>query len=148
MVSVAVESAPAAKKGKRSATAAGLAAPPERVPAGRGGVTVAPGLAGPAPGLGVPSIAAMQPQLSADPRMYAGAYGRGVVAPPAPGVAAPAPGVAAPSPGVPPTVPVVTPPLSVVGPQYGRGVPPPQPPYGGRGAGSRRPPADDTRRMR
>lgn len=81
VVSIAVETPPPPKKNKRTASMAGLAAPPDRpAPMGRG--MPAPGLAGPAPGLGGPSLAAMQPQLSSTPQMYQQPpYGRG--APPA-----------------------------------------------------------------
>ncbi|KAI0562713.1 Small nuclear ribonucleoprotein-associated protein B [Gracilaria domingensis] len=73
---MAVESPPAPKKGKRSATAAGLPVP-ERAPPGRGDALAA--LAAPAPGLGGPA----QPQLAAQPRMYAPPpYARGAPAPP------------------------------------------------------------------
>lgn len=79
MVSMAVENAPAPKKGKRTATAAGLPVADRAAP-GRGEVMAA--LNAPAQGLGGPA----QPQLSAQPRMYAplpGAYpGSGVAPPP------------------------------------------------------------------
>lgn len=138
VVSVAVESAPAANKGKRSATAAGLPPGPDRVPAGRGTLEAPPGLAGPAPGLGVPNLAAIQPQLSADPRMYTNAYGRGVVVPPAPVGPLHVPM------GIPP-LPAGTAPVPTAGAPYGRGagsgsVPPP---YGGHGMPVRRGQPDD-----
>lgn len=90
VVSVAVESAPTATKKttKRTAEEAGLPSEIPRTMAGRGSMTIppvvgvptvmpAPGLAGPAPGLGAPAIAMMQPQLSADPRLYGAPSGRG-----------------------------------------------------------------------
>lgn len=116
VVSIAVESAPPPKKGKRTAAVAGLAPPPERMaPMGRG--MAAPGLAGPVPGLGGPSLAAMQPQLSSNPQMYqAPGYGRG-----APGPAAYGRGI--PPIGMPPTsaFPPARPPMPMP-PNYGRGM--------------------------
>ena len=119
VVSIAVESPPAPKKGKRSATAAGLAAQPDRLaPTGRG--MAAPGLAGPAPGLGGASLAAMQPQLSSNPQLYQPPpYGRG--GPPMPAYGR---GMA--------------PPMGIPAPQaYGNGVRPgmPMPPPPGYGRG-------------
>lgn len=112
VVSIAVESAPAPKKGKRTASQAGLAAPPERLAPGAGRGMAAPGLAGPAPGLGGPSIAAMQPQLSSNPQLYKTAsYGQ--APPPAPYGRGMPPGPAYPNPGA---APVGMPP-----PGYGRG---------------------------
>lgn len=119
VVSVAVESAPPPKKGKRTAAQAGLPPMAQRAAAmGRGMTLPAPGLAGPVPGLGGPSLAAMQPQLSSNPQMY-----------PAPVYGQPMPPMAAYGRGIP--VGGMPPPAQAY-PTMGRGAPV-QPPFG-RGA--------------
>lgn len=96
VISIAVESPPPPKDRKRPVSALGAVQTGRTAPLGRGA-----NLSAPAPGLAGP-IAAMQPQMSANPQMYQQAppygrggpvpmapYGRGMAPPPAYGVGPP-----------------------------------------------------------